>query len=385
VNTTCPVCGRAARRETDTMDTFVESSWYFARYACPDAADAMLDPDRVAYWMPVDQYIGGIEHAVLHLLYARFYTKVLRDFGLLQVDEPFVNLLTQGMVCMETYRCPTCGWRFPEEVRDGACTTCGKPVAVGRVEKMSKSTKNVVDPERLIERYGADTARLFCLFAAPPELDLAWSEKGVEGSYRFLQRVWRLVVDNSAVVRQKPVCESAHSDDHEVRALRRKTHQTIAKVTEDIEKRFHFNTAISAVMELVNHVQQFDPAAGDSTGRKAALAEALRAVVVLLAPMVPHVCEELWQRMGNTESITAVPWPSADPEAARADEIELVIQVNGKVRGKIAVPADAGDEQMQRQALAHPQIQPWVSGKQVRKIILAPGKQGSKLVSIVAQ
>ncbi|MCX8044961.1 MAG: leucine--tRNA ligase [Desulfobacterota bacterium] len=385
VNTTCPTCGKPARRETDTMDTFVESSWYFARYTCPDAADRMLDHDRIRYWMPVDQYIGGIEHAVLHLLYARFYTKVLRDFGLVHVDEPFVNLLTQGMVCMETYRCPVCGWRYPEEVHEGCCRTCGGFVVTGRVEKMSKSTKNVVDPDRLIERYGADTARLFCLFAAPPELDLVWSEKGVEGAYRFLQRVWRLVVEHTDLFQGEYTADMPASDDPAVRELRRKTHQTIAKVTDDIEKRFHFNTAISAIMELVNQAYQFDAASGDAVARRAALREALTTIVLLLAPMVPHLCEELWERMGKAPSIATVTWPVADPEAAQADDVELVIQINGRVRGKTVVPADATEETMRAQALACPQIEQWIRGKQVKRVIIAPGKQGSKLVSMVVQ
>lgn len=385
VNTTCPACGKPARRETDTMDTFVESSWYFARYACPDAKEAMLDTNRVNYWMPVDQYIGGIEHAVLHLLYARFYTKVLRDFGLVSVDEPFANLLTQGMVCMETYRCPSCDWLFPEEVKDNACTKCGKPVQTGRVEKMSKSIKNVVDPEQLIATYGADTARLFCLFAAPPELDLAWSDKGVEGSYRFLQRVWRLATDTVDLLRGRETDTGAASGDAGVKALRRKTHQTIQKVTEDIDKRFHFNTAISSVMELVNHLYQFDVAGSPRPDRVAAFREAVTTVVLLLAPMVPHMAEELWQLMGNTGSIAKMPWPAADSETAKEEEIELVIQINGKVRGKIKVPADAADEQVKQQALACPQIDQWMSGKTVHKVIVAPGKLGSKLVSIVVK
>jgi len=383
VNTTCPACGKPARRETDTMDTFVESSWYFARFACPDEVHAMLDRRRVAYWLPVDQYIGGIEHAVLHLLYARFYTKVMRDFGLVQIDEPFENLLTQGMVCMETYRCSACGWLFPEEVDTTTCKKCGGAVTVGRAEKMSKSTKNVVDPERLIERYGADTARLFCLFAAPPELDLAWSEKGVEGSYRFLQRVWRLVVDHLQLVQKQQEPLSVPSEDPAVKALRRKTHQTIFKITEDIEKRFHFNTAISSIMELVNAAYQFDPEHGDTAARRAALSEALKSVVLLLAPMVPHLCEELWHQMGNSTSIATASWPVADPEVLQADDLELVIQVNGRVRGKTTIAADASEEQMRQQALACPQIEPWICGRQVKKVIIAPGKQGSKLVSIV--
>jgi leucyl-tRNA synthetase len=379
VNTACPVCGGSARRETDTMDTFVESSWYFARYACPDFDRGPLLRETVDYWMPVDQYIGGIEHAVLHLLYARFFTKVLRDLGLIGVDEPFTNLLTQGMVSMETYRCPSCGWVYPEDVRDGACAACGSSVQIGRTEKMSKSTKNIVDPEQLISRYGADTSRLYCLFAAPPERDLEWSDKGVEGSYRFLQRLWRLVAENSGCLEEPRPEDFDNSGDSEIQALRRKTHQTIRKVTEDIEQRFHFNTAISAVMELVNHLYQFDP--GDSTGRRAAFAEAVRSCVLLLAPMVPHICEELWRAAGSTGSVADMLWPAFDPAIARADEVEIVIQVNGKVRGKITVAADAPQEEIRQQALSCGQIQRWIEGKEIKKVIPVPGK----LVSIVAK
>ncbi|MCX5896693.1 MAG: leucine--tRNA ligase, partial [Proteobacteria bacterium] len=246
VNTVCPRCAKPARRETDTMDTFVESSWYFERYACPDYDTGPLDAAKVQYWMPVDQYIGGIEHAVLHLLYARFFTKVLRDLRLVQVDEPFVNLLTQGMVCKETQRCGTHGWLYPEDAENGVCKQCGSPVQMGRIEKMSKSTRNVIDPEQLIEKYGADTARLFCLFAAPPERDLEWSDQGVEGAYRFLSRVWRLVAEYREELATANPVVPGDVTDAAIRELRRKTHQTIKKVTEDIAERFHFNTAISA-------------------------------------------------------------------------------------------------------------------------------------------
>jgi leucyl-tRNA synthetase len=381
VNTTCPNCGKPARRETDTMDTFVESSWYFERYACPDFDNGPLDTEKVKYWMPVDQYIGGIEHAVLHLLYARFFTKVLRDLGLVEVDEPFVNLLTQGMVCKETYQCESCGWLYPEEVDTGCCVKCGKPVQVGRTEKMSKSTRNVVDPENLIEKYGADTARLFCLFAAPPERDLEWSDRGVEGSYRFLQRVWRLFAENMDILKDGAPVDWQKTDDSEVKNLRRKTHQTIQKVSEDIETRFHFNTAISAVMELVNHLYQFDVSKGSSDFRFAAFREAARMAVLLLSPMVPHICEELWLQMGNNESIAKACWPESDPEVAKAEEKEIVIQVNGKLRGKIMVSADASEEQIKERALSCEQIQQWIEGKKIKKIIMVPGK----LVSVVVK
>ena len=242
----CPKCGKAAKRETDTMDTFVESSWYYARYASPQSTSGMVDKDAAAYWLPVDQYVGGIEHAILHLLYSRFYTKVLRDFGVLGIDEPFTNLLTQGMVCKETAKCAEHGFLFPYEVEEDKCKKCGKPVTIGKTEKMSKSLKNVIDPDYLIEKYGCDTARMFCLFAAPPEKDLEWSDQGVEGSFRFLGRVWRLVIDYLEDIQGIAPLTGSEEISEDLKKLRRKTHQTIRKVTTDIEDRFHFNTAISA-------------------------------------------------------------------------------------------------------------------------------------------
>jgi leucyl-tRNA synthetase len=379
VNTVCPRCASPARRETDTMDTFVESSWYFERYACPDYDAGPLDAPKVAYWMPVDQYIGGIEHAVLHLLYARFFTKVLRDLGLVRVDEPFVNLLTQGMVCKETQRCATHGWLYPEDVADGACRKCGSPVQVGRIEKMSKSTRNVVDPEQLIQKYGADTARLFCLFAAPPERDLEWSDQGVEGAYRFLSRVWRLVAEyRDELAAAAPVVAETITAPA-IKDLRRKTHQTIQKVTEDLAERFHFNTAISAVMELVNQLYQFNPREMQDPSAWAALREALDAVILLLSPMVPHLCEELWRELGGTDTIIQKPWPSFDPVIAEAEEVVIVIQVNGKLRGQLTVNARASAEEITEQAMASNKVQPWISGKQIKKVITVPGK----LINIV--
>ena len=381
VNTSCPVCGKPAKRETDTMDTFVESSWYFARYACPDFDQGPLDADRVRYWMPVDQYIGGIEHAVLHLLYARFFTKVLRDLGLVAVDEPFVNLLTQGMVCKETQRCETHGWLYPEDVDNGLCRQCGKPVAVGRTEKMSKSTRNVVDPEQLIQKYGADTARLFCLFASPPEKDLEWSDQGVDGAYRFLARVWRLIAEYREELRNAGALPEAEIADAVVREVRRKTHQTIKKVTEDISERFHFNTAISAVMELVNLLYQFNPREINNQNAWSVFREAVEAVILLLAPMVPHACEELWQELGCRDTIIKHGWPAFDPVIAEADEVVIVIQVNGKLRGQITVSAKAPEEEVKKQAFACDKVQPWVEGKEIKKVISVPGK----LINIVVK
>lgn len=368
----CPKCGKDARRESDTFDTFVESSWYFARYACPDYDKGPLDKAAANYWMPVDQYIGGIEHAVMHLLYARFYTKILRDLGMIDVDEPFTNLLTQGMVCKETQRCPEHGWLYPEQVDDGGCTLCGKEVVFGRTEKMSKSKKNVIDPNLLIEQFGADTARLFSLFAAPPEKDLEWNEQGVEGCYRFLNRVWRAISDNIELIASADIPDVVEG---EAADLRRKTHQTIKKVTEDVDGRFHFNTAIAAVMELVNSVYSFKQTAE----QPGVLREALEAVVRLLNPFVPHICEELWQSLGHDKSVEFSGWPDWDEAALVSEEVTLVIQVNGKVRGKISVAVDADKESIEKDAVAEQNVQRYIEGKQIRKMIVVPGR----LVNIV--
>jgi leucyl-tRNA synthetase len=345
VNVTCPQCGELARRETDTMDTFVQSSWYFLRYCSPDFASGPVDRARAEYWMPVDQYIGGIEHAVLHLLYARFFTKVLRDLGYCDIDEPFTNLLTQGMV-----------------IKDGA--------------KMSKSKGNVVDPDALIRKYGADTARLFSLFAAPPEKDLDWSDQGVEGSYRFLNRVWKLVHETLPLLANAAPLDAALPDE-EGKALRRAVHKTIRKVTEDIDERFHFNTAIAAVMELVNALQAFPH--GNDPRNAPILKEALESVVLLLAPFVPHVTAELWEALGHREGIEAAGWPSFDPAVAADEELLIVVQVNGKLRSKVTVPADAPESALKEAALADPRVRPFIDGATIRKVICVPGK----LVNIV--
>ncbi|WP_316348138.1 leucine--tRNA ligase [Desulfuromonas acetoxidans] len=368
----CPQCGEVARRETDTFDTFVESSWYFARYACPDFASGPIDRAAAEYWLPVDQYIGGVEHAVMHLLYARFFTKVMRDLGLMDVDEPFTNLLTQGMVCKETQSCPEHGWLYPEQVENGKCTQCGKPVTIGRTEKMSKSKMNVVDPDKLIATYGADTARLFSLFAAPPEKDLEWNDQSVEGCYRFLNRVWRAVYDNQDILKNAAAPET----EGDAKALRRMTHRTIKKVTEDIDGRFHFNTAIAAVMELVNAIYGFEKKA-EYPG---AVKEALEATVRLLAPFVPHVTEELWANLGHEEDLETAGWPEYDTAAMVEDEKLIVIQVNGKVRSKITVSASAGKDEVEKAALADETVQRFIGDGTVRKVIVVPGK----LVNVVA-
>ena len=348
VKTTCPRCKGPGRRETDTMDTFVESSWYFARFACADHDKSPLDFERVKYWMPVNQYIGGIEHAVLHLLYSRFFTKVLRDLGYLEVDEPFLNLLTQGMV-----------------IKDGA--------------KMSKSKGNVVDPDEMVETYGADTVRLFCLFAAPPEKDLEWSAQGVEGASRFLGRVWRLVADHRDSLRGTAPYAGNGSLGKELAELHRKTHLTIKKVTEDIRDRFHFNTAIAAVMELVNQLYQTIDARPDDPAFWPVVREAVEAALLLISPIVPHIAEELWQELGHSESLMKTPWPTWRDEALKAEEILVVVQVNGKLRSRLTIAADATEEQMKKAAVEDKRIQDFLGGKPIRKIVTVPGK----LINIV--
>jgi len=346
---TCPTCGGPARREVDTMDTFVESSWYFLRYACADYTAGPLDPPRVNYWLPVDQYIGGIEHAVLHLLYARFFTKVLRDLGMVKIDEPFQRLLTQGMV-----------------LKDGA--------------KMAKSKGNVVDPEYMIEAYGTDTTRLFLLFASPPEKDLEWSDQGVAGSARFLHRLWNLVQDLLPDLPGVEAYRGAGTDLSEGLAeFRHKVHATIKKVTADIEDSFHFNTAIAAVMELVNafYLAAENPPRDATTLR--VFREAVEAILLLVSPMVPHIAEELWQALGHDTLLSEVPWPQPQAEALAVSTLTVVVQVNGKVRSRLEVPATASDEDIKAAALADPAMAKWLKGQPPQKVILAR----RKLVNIV--
>jgi len=382
VETRCPSCGNPARRETDTMDTFVESSWYFDRFACPDYHEGPLDRRRVDYWMSVDQYIGGIEHAILHLLYSRFFTRVLKELGWVSVEEPFTNLLTQGMVCKEVYECSKDGYLFPEEVEQKGevnhCRKCGGEIAVGRLEKMSKSKKNVVDPEYLIEKYGADTARMFCLFAAPPEKDLDWSDQGVEGSFRFLNRVWRLLWEQAPRLQSLAPPASGIALEGEQRLLRQKTHRTIQRVTEDIE-RFHFNTAISAIMELVNEIYTSGLKDREDEISKRIMREAIETTLILLSPFVPHLAEELWEHLGEKESILKRPWPDYDPEAVSREEILIVIQINGKLRDRITVPASYGEEEIRDWALKSERVKKYTEGREIRKVIFVP----QKLVNIV--
>ncbi len=348
VNTACPRCGGPGKRETDTMDTFVCSSWYYYRYTSPREHEGPWDKAKVDYWLPVDQYIGGVEHAILHLLYSRFFTKVLYDLNLISNQEPFANLLTQGMV-----------------LKDGA--------------KMSKSKGNVVSPEDIIARYGADTARLFILFAAPPERDLEWSDQGVEGCYRFLNRVWRLVVPLVEMLKVAPPLSAAELIGVN-REMRRVTHVTIKKVTGDIADRFNFNTAISAVMELVNALYQYRDVP-ETDHDPAVLKEAVETLLLLLAPFAPHITEELWEATGHEGSIHSQSWPLYDPEAIVEDEITIVVQINGRVRERLLIPAGLTAAEMQEKVMKEPRVLKLIEGKKILKIIPVPGK----LVNIVAR
>ena len=342
VHTTCPTCGAPAKRETDTFDTFMESSWYFARYCSADNAEAMLD-ERAKHWLPVDQYIGGIEHAILHLLYSRFYTKLLRDEGLVDCDEPFKKLLTQGMV-----------------LKDGS--------------KMSKSKGNTVDPEGLIEKYGADTVRLFTMFAAPPEQSLEWSDSSVEGSYRFIKRLWRQVKEHrdAGIVSVYDVTKLSSTD----KVLRRQVNETLRKVNDDFGRRLTFNTAIAANMELLNAVSKY---AADTADAKGLRQECLSNIVLMLSPITPHVCDTLWQALGYTTDLIQEPWPDFDAAALVLDEVDMVVQVNGKLRGKITVAMSDTKESIEKTALAEENVKKYIDNKPIRKIIVVP----KKLVNIV--
>ncbi len=376
--TVCPKCRKQSRRETDTMDTFVDSSWYFLRYLSPNLDHKPFDETAADHWMPVDQYIGGIEHAVLHLLYARFFTKVVRDLGLLKEDEPFSNLLTQGMVVKESYRCERHGYVYPHETAaDGTHANCGGRIEIGPMRAMSKSKKNVVEPDDLMTKYGADTLRLFCLFAAPPEKDLEWSNQGVEGAYRFLNRVWRLVnlKGKNLASRDKPAgfSENLSSADLE---LRRVTHRTIKKVTDDQDRNFQFNTAIAALMEFYNNLSK--SLTRDDISQVVA-DEALSTLVALLSPFAPHIAEELWEQLGYEPSITCQPWPSYDPHLLITDEITIAIQINGKLRSQMTVPVNLPEEEIKSRARVDSRIQKWLQNQQPKKVIYVKGR----LVNIV--
>jgi leucyl-tRNA synthetase len=381
VNTTCPRCGGPARRDTDTMDTFVDSSWYYFRYCDPHNQKQPFNPEVVAYWMPVEQYIGGIEHAVLHLIYTRLWTKIMRDQGLITFGEPVKKLLTQGMVCLATNRCEEHNWIYPNEVIDGRCKYCNRLVTVGRSEKMSKSKKNTVDPDEMIKVYGADTVRLFMLFAAPPEKDLEWSEAGTDGASRFLNRVWRIVYKWHGKL--SGFTGEPQEFAAPARALRRKTHQTIKRVTHDIGDRMNFNTAIAALMELTNEVYAFDGSLrGDvSDSDLYALKEAIEALVKMMAPFTPHIAEELWSSLANNEIIVASAWPVFDAELSKDEELEIPVQLNGKLIARLTVSADATDEALTNAALAHERVQARLEGREVVKTIVVP----KRLVNVVVK
>lgn len=386
LDVSCPKCYGKAKRETDTMDTFVDSSWYFVAYCLQKSEENgknfnIQSASEINYWMPVDQYIGGIEHAVLHLLYSRFFTRVMRDIGIVEANEPFSNLLTQGMVCKETWKCPEHEWLFPEEVQDNKCIHCSKTTVKGRVEKMSKSKKNVMDPDDLISKYGADTMRLFSLFAAPPEKDLEWSDKGVEGAYRFLNRIWGIVcksgIQKPEVINQQTGQDISHLAPNAAQLLR-KTHQTIKKVTNDIEKDYHFNTAIAALMELTNEISSFTPETPEDWST---LNIALKNTLLMLAPFAPHISEELWSYVNGKGSILSQPWPEWDEDLSKDDEIELVIQINGKLRAKMIASAALSDDEAKTKALDDDKIKEIIQGKAIKKVIVVKGK----LVNIVVQ
>ena len=353
--TQCPECGKLARRETDTLDTFVCSSWYFNRYTSADNNQFAFNRDDLDYWMPVDQYIGGIEHAILHLLYSRFFHLVFKDLGFIKSDEPFDRLLTQGMV-----------------IKDGA--------------KMSKSKGNVVDPDEIIQNYGADTARLFILFAAPPAKDLEWNSQGVEGCYRFLKRVWRIFDDFLSDIKQAgSIPKSYETDSKELRELRRITHVTIGRVTDDIQTRMQFNTAIAAVMEFVNHLYAFRDSwvllKDNSDGARAIVRESFDTLILLLSPFAPHIAEEMWLLLGHKTSIVQVEWPVFNKDFTTTEELLIVVQLNGKVRQRIMVSASASQEDIKSLALNDSKIKEQTKDREIKKVIMVPGK----LVNIVVK
>ena len=386
---TCPKCGTAAKRETDTMDTFVESSWYFARYASPNYEGGMVDPKAANHWLPVDQYIGGIEHAILHLLYARFFHKLMRDEGLVTSNEPFKNLLTQGMVVAETYyRVASNGgkdWFNPADVeveRDAKAKiigarlkTDGLPVEIGGTEKMSKSKNNGVDPQSMIDQYGADTCRLFMMFASPPDMSLEWSDSGVEGASRFLRRVWRLA--QAHVAQGLPGKLDVAALDDAQKVIRRAIHAAIKQASTDVGQYHKFNTAIAQVMTVMNVLEKAPQA---SEQDRALLQEGLEAVTLLLAPITPHISHELWQQLGHPGSVIDAAWPSVDEQALVQDTITLVVQVNGKLRGQVEMPAAASREEVEAAARSNENVLRFIDGLTIRKVIVVPGK----LVNIVA-
>ncbi|MFT5705807.1 MAG: leucyl-tRNA synthetase [Oceanospirillaceae bacterium] len=383
IDTQCPQCGADAERETDTFDTFMESSWYYARYASRGTENAMLDPEKANYWLPVDQYVGGIEHAILHLLYSRFFHKLMRDEGLVNSDEPFKRLLCQGMVLADTYyrenEDSSTTWISPSDViietDDKGRTVSavhkedGLPVIHGGITKMSKSKNNGIDPQVMIDKYGADTVRLFMMFAAPPVQSLEWSDSAVEGAQRFLKRLWKLTHDHLSMNKTAVLNPELLNDQQS--ELRRKVHQSIKKVSNDIEARQTFNTAIAAVMELTNSISKFKD---NSEQGVAVEREAIEACILLLAPITPHICEQLWQELTVDGNILTAPWPLADESALVLAKVEMVISVNGKVRGKMSIAADADKDVILHTALSLENVQKFIGDKTIRKKIIVPGK-----------
>ncbi|MCP5207527.1 MAG: leucine--tRNA ligase [Hahellaceae bacterium] len=381
--------GQPALKETDTFDTFMESSWYYARYCCPDNQESMLDKDKANYWLPVDQYIGGIEHAILHLLYSRFFHKLMRDVGLVSSDEPFKRLLCQGMVLAETYyREDEKGgkhWFSPADVTTDkdekgkvlgyTLKTDGQPVLSSGVSKMSKSKNNGIDPQQIIDQYGADTVRLFMMFAAPPEQSLEWSDSAVDGAHRFLRRLWKTVYNHLET--GVPEALNVNSLNDRQKDIRRKAHETISKVSDDISRRLTFNTAIAAIMELLNEINRFD----DNQPQSIAVRhEAIEAAVLLLSPIVPHICQALWELLGHSTPVLDVAWPKVDEAALERSSLTIVVQVNGKIRAKMDVDANISKEDLQTLAMADENVIKFTADLTVRKVVVVPGK----LVSIVA-
>ena len=374
-HTTCPTCGKPAVRETDTFDTFIESSWYFARFCSPQVEDAAFTREAVDYWLAVDQYIGGIEHAVLHLLYSRFWTRALKQCGYLNVEEPFAGLFTQGMVNHETYKDAATGaWLAPTDIQKNDLgqyirTDTNGAVTVGRVEKMSKSKKNVVDPAHIIGTYGADAARLFMLSDSPPERDLEWTEAGIDGAWRYINRLWRMITEAPAAL---PPAGAAKPDvlSPKAEATRRQVHKTIAGVSEDLEK-FRFNKAVARVRELSNALSELD---GKGEGEAWALREGFEAIVRLIGPMMPHLGEELWAQLGHATLLVDQPWPQAEAALVVEDSVTVAVQVNGKLRATLELPRDMAKDAAERTALADPNVQRALEGKPVRKVIVVPNR-----------
>ena len=377
VHCTCPKCGGSARRETDTMDTFVDSSWYFLRYCDPHNANAPFDPEVLKHWMPVDQYIGGIEHATMHLIYARFFTMVLHDIGLLDFEEPFKRLFCQGMVCKMAYFCETHKWLHESDVvegrregdiiHDGTCAHCGKPVK-SEMTKISKSKYNVVDPDKMFDRFGADTVRLYMVSDAPPDKMQVWSESGIHGAWRLLTRLWALVLNQipTLAALDQPIPATLDATNQ---ALRRKTHQCVMRVTEAIEGGFQFNTAIARCNELLAQFRA-DAEQTHPTVRR----EALECILRVLSPIVPHFAEELWARLGHDQSIFRCGWPQADADVARENEVEMPVQINGKIRARLTFPTDSSQQTVQDTVFANPEVQRWLQDRTIRKVIIVPNK-----------